>query len=39
MWVHAKCDNLSQDQYKAINTLSEINNCVYYCNINNCLTM
>ena len=38
MWVHANCDNVSQEQYKAINTLSEINNCVYYCNINDCLT-
>ena len=38
MWVHTNCDNVSQEQYKAINTLSEINNCVYYCNINDCLT-
>jgi len=38
MWVHAYCDNISQDQYKAINALSEINNCVYYCNINKCQT-
>lgn len=38
MWVHAKCENITQDQYKAIQSLSGTNNSVYYCNVNNCLT-
>jgi len=33
MWVHAVCDNVSKEQYNAIQVLSSINNCVYCCNV------
>ena len=37
MWVHATCDNVTKEQYKAIKSLSPLRNSMYYCNINNCL--
>jgi len=36
MWVHAKCDNVSKEQYNAKQAHSVINNCVYFCKANNC---
>ena len=38
MWVHADCENISEQQYKAIENLSELGNSVYFCTINNCMT-
>jgi len=32
----ASCDNISKEQYNAIKALSSINNCVYFCKVNNC---
>ena len=37
MRVHAACDNVTKEQYKAIKSLSPLRNSMYYCNINNCL--
>ena len=38
MWVHADCENINEQQYKAIKNLSELGNSVYFCAINNCMT-
>ena len=36
LWVHASCEDISKDQYKAIKTLSALDNIVYYCRNNDC---
>jgi len=36
MWVHANCDNVSKEQYNAIQAFPPINNCVYFCTVNKC---
>jgi len=38
MWVHADCENINEQQYKAIENLSELGNSVYFCTINNSMT-
>ena len=35
MWVHADCENINEQQYKAIENLG---NSVYFCSINNYMT-
>ena len=36
LWAHASCEDISKDQYKAIKTLSALDNIVYYCRNNDC---
>ena len=37
MWVHAVCEGISHEKYKAIKSLT-LENVVYYCQINSCLS-
>ena len=37
MWVHAVCEGITREKYKAIKSLA-LENLVYYCQINNCLS-
>ena len=38
-WVHAACEGLSKDDYSSLNQLiSDTENVVYYCKLNQCLT-
>ena len=37
MWVHAVCEGISHEKYKAIKSLA-LENVVYYCQINSCLS-
>ena len=36
-WAHANCENITRDQYKAITSLSSLNNLVYYCHSHDCI--
>ena len=36
-WVHAACEGITHEKYKAIKSLA-LDNIVYYCQINNCLS-
>ena len=36
MWAHASCEGISCEQFKAIKSLSSLNNFVYYCKVNDC---
>ena len=33
LWAHASCENVTREQYKAIKSLSTLNNLVYYCTL------
>ena len=37
VWVHAVCEGITRDQYKAIKSLSSLDNLVYHCKINDCI--
>ena len=37
IWVHAVCEGISHEKYKAIKSLA-LENVVYYCQINSCLS-
>jgi len=38
-WVHAACEGLEKEQYKSLKELSSsLNNVLYYCQLNNCVT-
>ena len=34
VWVHAVCEGITWDQYKAIKSLSSLDNLVYHCKMN-----
>ena len=36
-WAHANYENITRDQYKAITSLSSLNNLVYYCHSHDCI--
>ena len=36
-WAHANRENISRGQYKAITSLSSLNNLVYYCQMHDCV--
>ena len=36
-WAYSNCENISHDQYKAITSLSSLNNLVYYCQVHDCV--
>ena len=39
-WVHAACEGLKKDQYKQLMHLTNsTNNIVYYCSLNQCVTL
>ena len=37
VWVHAVCEGITRDQYKAIKSLSSLDNLLYHCKISNCM--
>ena len=36
-WAHASCEKITRDQYRVIDSLSSLDNLVYYCRTHNCL--
>jgi len=39
-WIHAVCENISDDVYDSMNAvLGSVNNFVYYCEANNCTSI
>ena len=37
-WIHVTCEGLSDEVYDNIMVLGELNNVVYYCGTNNCIS-